>query len=56
MSEKKQLVFEGRIIRLTLETVRLPNGALAELEIVHHPGGAAVVALDDRQRVCLLRE
>jgi ADP-ribose pyrophosphatase len=27
-----------------------------ELEIVRHPGGAAVVALDDRDRVCLLRQ
>jgi ADP-ribose pyrophosphatase len=26
------------------------------LEVVHHPGGAAVVALDAGQRVCLLRQ
>jgi len=51
-----QTVFEGRIIRLTLETVTLPNGKVAELEIVHHPGGATVVALDDQQRVCLLHQ
>ncbi len=49
-------IFKGRIIRLTLETVELPNGAEAELEIVHHPGGAAVVALDAERRVCLLRQ
>jgi ADP-ribose pyrophosphatase len=49
-------IFTGRIIRLTLETVELPNGAEAELEIVHHPGGAAVVALDAERRVCLLRQ
>jgi len=24
------------------------------MDVVHHPGGAAVVALDERQRVCLL--
>ncbi len=39
-------LFRGRIISLTQERVRLPNGYQAELEIVHHPGGAAVVALD----------
>jgi ADP-ribose pyrophosphatase len=49
-------IFKGRIIRLTLDTVELPNGAEAELEIVHHPGGAAVVALDRERRVCLLRQ
>jgi len=26
------------------------------MEIVHHPGGAAVVALDRQHRVCLLRQ
>ena len=54
MSE--QTVFTGKIIRLTTETVQLPNGATAEFEIVHHPGGAAVVALDVDRRVCLLRQ
>lgn len=49
-------IFTGRIIALDLEEVRLPNGRLAELEIVRHPGGAAVVALDARGRVCLLRQ
>lgn len=56
MTDKKNTVFEGRIIRLAIETVRLPNGAVADLEIVHHPGGAAVVAVDAEQRVCLLRQ
>jgi len=53
---QQRTIFEGRIIRLTLDTVQLPNGAIAELEIVHHPGGAAVVALDAGGRVCLLRQ
>ena len=53
---QQRTIFEGRIIRLTLDTVQLPNGATAELEIVHHPGGAAVVALDAGNRVCLLRQ
>jgi ADP-ribose pyrophosphatase len=35
-------IFHGRVIRLTVEQVRLPNGAVASLEIAHHPGGAAV--------------
>lgn len=53
---EQRFLFRGRIIDLALERVRLPNGELAELEIVHHPGGAAVVALDERGRVCLLRQ
>lgn len=54
--DKKQLVYHGRVIDLFRETVMLPNGAQAELEIVHHPGGAAAVAVDDAGRVCLLRQ
>jgi ADP-ribose pyrophosphatase len=56
MSDEVREVFHGRVIRLTVERVRLPNGAVATLEIAHHPGGAAVVAIDDRGRVCLLRQ
>lgn len=49
-------LFRGRIIELALETVELPNGAVLEMEIVRHPGGAAVVALDAAGRVCMLRQ
>lgn len=49
-------VFRGRVTRLSVDTVKLPNGHRAELEILHHPGGAAVVALDEARRVCLLRQ
>ena len=45
------------MLTLNLETVTLPNGRVAELEIAHHPGGAAiVVALDAAGRVCLLHQ
>lgn len=56
MTESIRNVFTGRVLTLNLERVRLPNGRVAELEIAHHPGGAAVVALDDAGRVCLLRQ
>jgi 8-oxo-dGTP pyrophosphatase MutT (NUDIX family) len=56
MNESIRNVFTGRVLTLNLEQVRLPNGRIAELEIAHHPGGAAVVALDDDGRVCLLRQ
>jgi len=56
MPAKPPILFRGRIISLTQESVRLPNGHEAALEIVHHPGGAAVVALDQAEQVCLLRQ
>jgi ADP-ribose pyrophosphatase len=53
---KAETVFTGRIIRLTVEQVNLPNGEQCKLEIVHHPGGAAVVALDADGRICLIHQ
>lgn len=54
--EKQTTHFRGRVIRVTTDEVILPNGHRAELEVVHHPGGAAVVAIDAQERVCLLRQ
>jgi ADP-ribose pyrophosphatase len=54
--EKLRTVFNGRVITVNVETVRLPNDHLTDLEIIHHPGGAATVAIDAGQRVCLLRQ
>jgi ADP-ribose pyrophosphatase len=48
--------FRGRVITVTVDDVTLPNGHRTHLEIVHHPGGAAVVALDNDGHVCLLRQ
>jgi ADP-ribose pyrophosphatase len=38
-------IFQGRMIALQVDTVRLPNGETATREIVRHPGAVAVVAL-----------
>lgn len=56
MTGKVRNVFKGRVLTLNLETVTLPNGRVTELEIAHHPGGAAVVAIDGQGYVCLLRQ
>lgn len=49
-------IYSGRLIRLAVETVSLPNGNDVELDIVHHPGGAVVVALNSDDEVCMLRQ
>ena len=48
--------FRGRVVTVNVETVTLPNGARDRLDIVRHPGGASVVALDANDRVCMLRQ
>ncbi len=49
-------LYRGQVVDLGLETVTLPNRETLQLEVVRHPGGAAVVAIDESNRVCLLRQ
>jgi len=49
-------IYKGRIVNLNLETVTLPNGTTVELEVIHHPGAAAVVPLKDARTVILIRQ
>ena len=55
-AEKQTVQYAGRVIRVTTDEVVLPNGHRTLLEVVHHPGGAAAVAVDAARRVCLLRQ
>lgn len=52
----RRILYRGRAVDLGLEQVELPNGRHCKLEIVRHPGGAAVVAADERGNLCLLRQ
>lgn len=40
-------IFQGRMISLQVDTVKLPDGGTATREIVKHPGAVAVLALID---------
>ncbi|NOU97639.1 NUDIX domain-containing protein [Paenibacillus sp. LMG 31456] len=47
-----QPIFQGRVVSLQVDTVRLPNGETATREIIRHPGAVAVLALiEDRMLV-----
>jgi ADP-ribose pyrophosphatase len=56
MSIERKMIYDGRVIKVSVDTVELPNGMRIPLELVRHPGGAAVVAIDAQERVCLLRQ
>ncbi len=49
-------VFRGRIIRVRQDTVRLPDGREAQREVVEHPGGVGILAIDGEDRVLLVRQ
>lgn len=48
-------IYKGRIVRLSVDTVRLPDGSTGEMEVVRHSGAAAVLPLLDEPGVPDLR-
>lgn len=53
---ERKTVYAGRVITVTVDTVMLPNRHETPLEVIHHPGGAAIAAVDDQRRICVLRQ
>ncbi|MGI6412451.1 MAG: NUDIX hydrolase [Syntrophomonadaceae bacterium] len=49
-------VFTGRIVKLKVDTVRLPSGNLGKREIIEHPGAVAIVALDNEQQIWMVKQ
>jgi ADP-ribose pyrophosphatase len=51
-----QRVYEGKIINLRRDTVELEGGGTAVREVVEHSGGVGVLALDEKDRVLMVRQ
>src|ERR1700754_1277851 len=49
-------LFQGRIVGVREDVVRMPDGSEAKREIVAHLGAVVVVALDDDENVVLVRQ
>ena len=49
-------VYSGNILGIRLDTVRLPTGGVSQREIVEHGNSVVVVAVDQMERVLLVRQ
>lgn len=49
-------IFRGRIVTLKVDKIELPDGHQSGREVVEHPGGVAVLPLDDQDMVTLVRQ
>ena len=52
-------VYTGRVVNLDVDTVRYPNGESGELEMIRHPGAAAVIPVlsgGDDPQLLLIRQ
>ena len=59
-SKEKKLtssqVYDGVVVKLFSDEVELDNGYKATREVIHHPGGVCVVALDDDENVFMVEQ
>jgi ADP-ribose pyrophosphatase len=53
---KSEAVFDGRLLHVRRDTVRLPNGKSTIREYVVHPGAVAVLALLDNGNLIMERQ
>ena len=51
-----ETLFTGHIIKVRLDTVQLPNGKNATREVVNHPGGVGILALDEKNNVLTVKQ
>lgn len=49
-------IYEGRIFKVQIETLRLPAGGELKAEIVRHPGSVVIVPVTDRGEIILVRQ
>jgi len=51
-----EVVFEGRIVNLRVDTVQLPSGRTTTREIVEHEDAVCVVPIDEHNNVLMVRQ
>lgn len=52
----RTLIHAGRVFTLITEDVTLSNGTRAELDVIEHPGAAAIVPFVDKDHILMLRQ
>ena len=55
-TKSSEHIFEGRVVDLWIDTVELPDGNESKREIIKHPGGVCVFAVDDENNVFMVRQ
>jgi len=49
-------LFKGRVITLRRDMVELENGSVTSREVIEHPGGVAIAAVDDNDNLLMVRQ
>ena len=56
MTKNVKNIYKGKVVVLNVDRVTLPNGATVDLEVIRHPGAAAIVPMKDDKTVILIRQ
>ena len=56
MKPAKSHLFKGKLLNLYVEKKRFPNGYIANLEIVEHPGAVLMVPFLTKDKIVLIRQ
>lgn len=51
-----EVVFKGKIIDVRVDMVSLPNGEIAQRDIVKHPGGVGIVAVTEDRKIIMVKQ
>jgi ADP-ribose pyrophosphatase len=54
--QSSEQIYDGKIVHLYVDTVKLPNGKSAKREIIRHVGAVALVPIDKDGNVILVRQ
>jgi ADP-ribose pyrophosphatase len=53
---KSAFKFKGKLLSLATRKIRLPNGYVADFEIIEHPGAVLIIPFLTKDKILLLRQ
>ena len=51
-----QEIFDGKVVKLRVDKVELPDGNIQTREVIRHPGGVGVIAMDDDNNILMVKQ
>ena len=55
-TRKKEIIFEGQILRVRKDEAQMPDGQFVEREVVEHPGGVGIALENEDGKFFLVRQ
>lgn len=53
---ESETIFEGKVVKLQVDRVKLPNGKVSKRELIKHPGAVAVIPVTDEGKMVFVEQ